>query len=55
MQALAAAAIANMPHLNREIRAIWGATVEGYVEDNGVADGPNRNQVFLLDGDEAVK
>ena len=55
MQALAAAAIANMPHPNREIRAIWGATAEESAEDNGVADGPKGNQVFLLDSDEAVK
>ena len=55
MQAHAAAAIANMPHPNREIRAIWGATAEESAEDNGVAEGPKRNQVFLLDSDEAVK
>ena len=55
MQALAAAAIANMPHPNHEIRAIWGATAEESVEDNGVAAGPKGNQVFLLDSDEAVK
>ena len=55
MQALAVAAIANMPHPNREIRAIWGATAEESAEDNGDADGPKGNQVFLLDSDEAVK
>ena len=55
MQALAAAAIANMLHPNREIRAIWGATAEESVEDNGVVDGPKGNQVFLLDSDKAVK
>ena len=55
MQGLATAAIANMPHPNREIRAIWGATAEESVEDNGVADLPKENQVFLLDSDEAVK
>ena len=55
MQALAVAAIANMPHPNREIRAIWGATAEESVEDNRVADEPKGNQVFLLDSDEAVK
>ena len=51
----AAAAIANVAHPNREIRAIWGATVEESVADNGVLDGPMGNQVFLLDSDEAVK
>ena len=55
MQALAAAAITNMPQTNREIRSIWGATAEESAEDNGVADGPKGNQVFLLDRDEAVK
>ena len=55
MQALATAAIANMPHPNHEIRAIWGATAEESAEDNGVADGPKGNKVFLLDSDEAVK
>ena len=55
MQALAATFIANMPHPNREVRAIWGATAEESVEDNGVADGPKGNQVFLLESDEAVK
>ena len=55
MQALAAAAIAHMPHPNRKIRAIWGATAEESAEDNRVADGPKGNQVFLLDSDEAVK
>ena len=43
-----------MPHPNREIRAIWGATAEESAEDNGVADGPKGNQVFLLDSDETV-
>ena len=37
MQALAGAAIANMPPPNREIWAIWGATAEESVEDNGVS------------------
>ena len=55
IQALAAAAIANMPYPNREIRAIWGATAEESAEDNGVADGPKGNQVFLLNSNEAVK
>ena len=55
MQALAAAAIANMPHHNREIQAIWGTTAEESVEENGVADGAKGNQVFLLDSNEAVK
>ena len=55
MQALAAATIANMPHPNREIRAIWGATAKESVEDNRVLDGPKGNQVFLLDSNEAVK
>ena len=55
MQALAAPPIANMPHPNCDIRAIWGATAEESAEDNGVADGPKGNQVFLLDSDEAVK
>ena len=55
MEARAAAAIANMPHPNCEIRAIWGATAEQSVKDNGVADGPKGNQVFLLDSDKAVK
>ena len=55
MQARDTAAIANMPHPNRKIRAIWGATAEESAEDNGVADGPKGNQVFLLDSDEAVK
>ena len=55
MQALATTAIANKPHPNREIRTIWSATAEESVEDNGVADGPKGNQIFLLDSDEAVK
>ena len=55
MQALAAAAIANMLHPIREIRAIWGVTAEESMEDNGVVDGPKANQVFLRDSDEAVK
>ena len=55
MQALATASIANMPYPNQEIRAIWGATAEESVEDNGVMDGPKGNQVFLLDSDEEVK
>ena len=55
MQALAAVAIANMPHPNREIRAIWGATVEESMKDNGVTDVPKGNQVFLFNSDEAVK
>ena len=55
MQALATAAVANMPHPNHEIRAIWGATVEESMEYNGVLDGPKGNQVFLLDSDEVVK
>ena len=55
MQALAGGAIANMPHPNREIWAIWGATTEESMEDNGVLDVPKGNQVVLLDSDEAVK
>ena len=55
MQALPATAIANMPHPHCEIRAIWGATAEESVEDNGVLDGLKGNQVFLLDSDKAVK
>ena len=55
MQALYAGAIANMPHPNREIWSIWGATAEESAEDNGVANGPKGNQVFLFDSDEEVK
>ena len=55
IQAPAAAAIAYLPYPNREIWAIWGATTDESVEDNGVLDGPKGNQVLLLNIDEAEK
>ena len=39
MQALAGAAIAHLPHPNREIWAIWSTTAEESEEDIGVVDG----------------
>ena len=55
MPTLTATAIANIPHPNHKIGAIWGATVEESTEDNGVADRPKGIQVFLLNSDKTVK
>jgi hypothetical protein len=51
LEALVKSLVANMPSATREIRSIWGVTVE----QAGNTRAPEESNVFLLDSDAAVQ